>query len=100
MPEQDTIQKVKIGRKTYPVKPFNQMRRKEARALREVTERSNTDIEALWDLLAAVVPDAPQDDIDDLTAEQVEKTLRDAQIITGKLAEGVSLGESAASTDS
>ena len=103
MAVQNEIQKVKIGRKSYPVKLFNEMNRREARFLRETAERANSqDIEALWDLLAAVVPTAPQDEIDELAAEQVEEMLRDAKIIAGTITEagGVTLGESAASTDS
>jgi len=101
MPAQTEVPKIKIGRKSYPIRPFNKMNRREARFLREVSERaSNEDLEALWDMLGAVAPTAPQDEIDELTAEQVEEKLRDAKIITGRLADGVTLGESAASTDS
>ena len=103
MAVENEIQKVKIGRKTYPVKLFNKMNRREARFLRETAERANSqDIEALWDLLAAVVPSAPQEEIDELSSEQVEDMLREAEIIAGSVTEGggVTLGESVASTGS
>lgn len=102
MPEK-TEQKIKIGRKSYAVKPFNKMNRAEARFLRESAERSSKDPDALWDMLAAVVPSAPQEEIDTLSVDEAEQKLRDAKIITGRLAseiDDVMLGESAASTDS
>lgn len=108
---------VKYKGKNYKVNQFNNLSRKQVRTLREAVTRANATSgegvsvsdqldasEALWDMVAVVLPGIPEKALDDMGMDDAQDLLRRAGIIQGAIAgdggEGVSLGESSASTDS
>lgn len=106
---------VKYKGKNYKVNQFNNLSRSQVRTLRDAVRRANvtntadasvTDqldaSEALWDMVAVVLPGISEKMLDDMGMDDAQDLLRRAGIISGSIdgGEGVSLGESSASTDS
>lgn len=94
------MEKIKIGRKSYPVKKPNDMNRREVREFQDAFKRAQAnELDAVWDLLAAVAPTIPDEVLDELTASQIEQALRESGVIEGEEDEP-SVGESSPSKDS
>ena len=106
---------VKYKGKTYKVNGFNNLSRKQVRTLRGAIEQVNAGSsndattmqqldasEALWDMVSIVLPSIPERVLDDMGMDDAQDLLSRAGIIQDTTDsgddEGVSLGESAAST--
>lgn len=108
---------VKYKGKNYKVNSFNNLSRKQVRTLRTAVETANSlgkegatvaeqldASEALWDMVSVVMPTIPEKVLDEMGMDDAEDLLKRSGIIQGGLdggdGDGVTLGESAASTDS
>lgn len=95
---------IEIRGNTYPAPAMDRMKRKSVKKLRPLLTRlQEEDLDALWDLVGAMVPDLPVKDLDDLDMGECKSILTIAGVAkfdTESPDPDISVGESSASTNS
>lgn len=97
---------ITIRNKKYPKPSIDRLKRSQARKLTGIMKtmdgleggfESLDNLDALWELVGIMVPDLPEDVLDDLEMGECQTILDEAGLLGD---DGISVGESSASTSS
>ncbi|MGO3147083.1 MAG: hypothetical protein ACTIJ6_05320 [Leucobacter sp.] len=95
---------IELRGNTYPAPHIDRMKRKAIKKLKPLlAELQGEDMEALWDLVGALVPGLPAKDLDDLDLGECKALLSDAGVAkfsNDAPEQEITAGESSASTNS
>ena len=85
-----TLETVEIAGKTYPIPRLNHFNRKQMRMFKDASQ--SRDFEMFWDVVSVLLPEAPQDDVDNMTVDECLHLIR----LAGEklMDEDMNLGES------
>lgn len=73
---------ITIANKQYPEPSIDRMKRKQIKKLKPVMARVEAeDLDAIWDLVALMVPDLPAATLDDLDLGDCKKILTDSGVV-------------------
>lgn len=92
---------IEIKGKKYAKPDVNRIKRGQAKQMKKIGARAESDLSALWDLLEVLVPGIPTEVVDDLEVGEVKQILTDAGVIQDTESndpETVTMGESSASS--
>ena len=98
-----TLPMIDIRGKEYPSPSVDRLKRAAVKKLNPLlTLMQDGEFEVLWDILGMLTPTMEKKVLDDLDLGEVKQILQDAGIanFTGADAEGITAGESSASTNS
>lgn len=94
-------EQIEIKGKKYTKPDVNRIKRGQAKQMKKIGARAESDLSALWDLLEVLVPGIPTEVVDDLEVGEVKQILTDAGVIQDTEntdPEAVTMGESSASS--
>lgn len=75
------LKTISILDKSYPEPSMDRMKRKQIKKLKPALERlQNEDLDALWDVVALVVPTLPEEALEEIDLGECKKILSDAKI--------------------
>ena len=98
-----TLPTIEIRGTKYPEPAMDRMKRKAVKKLKPLLTRlQDEDLDALWDLVGAMVPDLPAKDLDDLDMGECKDILTVAGVakFNTEADPDITAGESSASTNS